>query len=160
MCHRFPSNSNSLLLSWLQSPSTVILENKNIKSVTASSFFPFSCHEVMQPDAMMLVFLNVEFQASFCTHLFHPHHKAFWFLFTFCHKSDIICWYFSQESWFQLVVHPASDAFCIEAKQGDNIQPCDTPFPILNQSVFPCLVLTVASWPTYRRQVRWLGITL
>ena len=35
-------------------------------------------------------------------------------------------------------------------KQGDNIQPWRTPFPIWNQSVVPCPVLTVASWPTYR----------
>ena len=43
-------------------------------------------------------------------------------------------------------------------KQGDNIQPWCTPFPIWNQSVVPCPVLTVASWPAYRflrRQVRW-----
>ena len=37
-------------------------------------------------------------------------------------------------------------------KQGDNIQPCRTPFPILNQSVVPCLVLTVASWSAYSFQ--------
>ena len=46
-------------------------------------------------------------------------------------------------------------------KQGDNIQPWSTPFPIWNQSVVPCLVLAVASWPAYRflsRQVRWSGI--
>ena len=35
-------------------------------------------------------------------------------------------------------------------KQGDNIQPLCTPFPIWNQSVVPCPVLTVASWPAYR----------
>ena len=34
-------------------------------------------------------------------------------------------------------------------KQGDNIQPWRTPFPIRNQSVVPCPVLTVASWPAY-----------
>ena len=48
-------------------------------------------------------------------------------------------------------------------KQGDNIQPCFTPFLILNQSIVPCMVLTVASWPTYkfiRRQVRWSGIPI
>ena len=48
-------------------------------------------------------------------------------------------------------------------KQGDNIQPWRTPFPIWNQSVFPCPVLTVASWPAYRslkRQVRWSGIPI
>ena len=45
-------------------------------------------------------------------------------------------------------------------KQGDNIQPWHTPFPMWNQSVVPCPVLTVASWPAYRflkRQVRWSG---
>ena len=48
-------------------------------------------------------------------------------------------------------------------KQGDNIQPCCTPFPILNQSVVLCKVLNVASWPTYRflrRQARWSGIPI
>ena len=48
-------------------------------------------------------------------------------------------------------------------KQGDNIQAWRTPFPILNQSIVPCLVLTVASFPEYRflrRQVRWFGIPI
>ena len=48
-------------------------------------------------------------------------------------------------------------------KQGDNIQPWRTPFPIWNQSVVPFPVLTVASWPAYRflrRQVRWSGIPI
>ena len=48
-------------------------------------------------------------------------------------------------------------------KQGDNIQPWCTPFPIWNQSVVPCLVLTVASCPGYRflrRQVKWSGIPI
>ena len=43
-------------------------------------------------------------------------------------------------------------------KQGDNIQPWHTPFPVWNQSVFPCPVLTTASWSAYRRQARWSGI--
>ena len=46
-------------------------------------------------------------------------------------------------------------------KQGDNTQPWCTPFPIWNQSVVPCPVLTVASWPAYKflkRQVKWSGI--
>ena len=46
-------------------------------------------------------------------------------------------------------------------KQGDKIQLWRTPFPIWNQSVVPCPVLTVASWPAYRflrRQIRWSGI--
>ena len=48
-------------------------------------------------------------------------------------------------------------------RQGDNMQPWHTPFPIWNQSVVPCAVLTVASWPAYRflrRQVRWSGIPI
>ena len=48
-------------------------------------------------------------------------------------------------------------------KQDDNIQPWHTPFPIWKQSVVPCPVLTVASWPAYRflkRQVRWSGISI
>ena len=48
-------------------------------------------------------------------------------------------------------------------KQDDSIQPWCTPFPIWNQSVVPCPVLTVASWPAYRflkRQVRWSGIPI
>ena len=45
-----------LLILWLQSPSTVILEPKKIKSVTVSTFPPSVCHEVMGPDAMILVF--------------------------------------------------------------------------------------------------------
>ena len=46
---------------------------------------------------------------------------------------------------------------------GDNIQPRRTPLPIWNQSIVPCPVLTVASWPAYRflmRQVRWSGIPI
>ena len=46
-------------------------------------------------------------------------------------------------------------------KHCDNIQPWLNPFPIWNQSVVPCPVPTVASWPAYRflkRQVRWSGI--
>ena len=45
-----------LLISWLKSLSTVILEPKKIKSVTVSTFFPSIYHEVMEPDAMILVF--------------------------------------------------------------------------------------------------------
>ena len=48
----FLPRSKHLLISWLQSPSAVILETKKIKSVTASTFYPSICHEVMGPDAM------------------------------------------------------------------------------------------------------------
>ena len=55
----FLLRSNCLLISWLQS-SAVILEPRKRKSVTASTFAPSTCHEVVGPDAMNLVFLNVE----------------------------------------------------------------------------------------------------
>ena len=45
-----------LLISWLQSPSAMILEPKKIKSVTISIVSLSICHEVMGPDAMILVF--------------------------------------------------------------------------------------------------------
>ena len=52
----FLPRSKHLLISWLQSPSAVILESKKIKSVTVSIVFPSICHEVMGLDAMILVF--------------------------------------------------------------------------------------------------------
>ena len=52
----FLPRSKYLLISWLQSPSAVILEPKKIKSVTVSIVSSSICHEVMGPDAMILVF--------------------------------------------------------------------------------------------------------
>ena len=52
----FLPSSKRLLISWLQSPSAVILEPKKIKSVTVSIISPSICHEVMGLDAMILVF--------------------------------------------------------------------------------------------------------
>ena len=57
----FLPRSKRLLISWLQSPSVVILEPQQIKSVTVSIVSPSIRHEVMGPDAMILVFLNAEF---------------------------------------------------------------------------------------------------
>ena len=112
-----------------------------------------------------LRFLNVGFQARFFTLLFHFQQEALQFLFTFCHKCDIIC--ISKVIVLQAILTPAcvssSLAFCMMYfayklnKQGDSIQPWRNPFPIWNQSFVPCPVLTVASWPAYRflrRQVR------
>ena len=58
----FLPRSRHLLISWLQSPSTMILEPKERKSVTASTFSPSICHEVMGLDAMILfiyLFFNI-----------------------------------------------------------------------------------------------------
>ena len=56
----FLPRSKRLLISWLHSPSPVILEPKKIKFVTVSIVSTSICHQVMGPDAMILV-LNVEF---------------------------------------------------------------------------------------------------
>ena len=52
----FLPKSKRLLISWLQSPSPVILETPKIKSATVSIVSPSICHEVMGLDAMKLVF--------------------------------------------------------------------------------------------------------
>ena len=54
--HNFPSRSKHLLISWLQSPSVVILEPRKIKSDTVSTVSPSISHEVVGPDAMIFVF--------------------------------------------------------------------------------------------------------
>ena len=52
----FLPKSKGLLISWLQSPSAVILEPKKSKSVTVSIVSPSICHNVMGPDARIFVF--------------------------------------------------------------------------------------------------------
>ena len=61
----FLPKSKHLLISWLQSPSVVILEHPKIKSVTVCIVFPFICHEVMGPDAMIFVFWMLSFKPAF-----------------------------------------------------------------------------------------------
>ena len=62
----FLPRSKHLLISWLQSPSAVILESKKIKSLTVSTVSPsICCHEVMGPDALILVFWMLSFKLAF-----------------------------------------------------------------------------------------------
>ena len=61
----FLPRDKNLLISWLQSPSAVILEPKKIKSVTVSIVSPSICNEVMGPDAMILVFWMLSFKPAF-----------------------------------------------------------------------------------------------
>ena len=106
----FLPRSKRLLISWLQSPSVVILEPKKIKSVTVSIISPSVCHEVIGPDAMILVFWMLSFRPSFHSPLLPwlrgcliPLHflPLEWY-----HLHIWGCWYFSWQSWFQLVIHP------------------------------------------------------
>ena len=72
----FLSRNKHLLISWLQSPSAVILESPQIKPVTVCIISPSICHEVMGPNAMILVFWMLSFNPNFLTLLFHLHQEA------------------------------------------------------------------------------------
>ena len=61
----FLPRSKRLLISWLQSPSAVILEPRKIKSDTVSIVSPPICHEVMGLDAMVLVFWMLSLKPTF-----------------------------------------------------------------------------------------------
>ena len=166
----FLPRSKCLLISWLHSSSIVILEPKKIKSVTVS---PSICHEVMEPNAMIFViFWMLSFKPVFSL-----------FFFTFIKRlfnsSSLSVTRVVSSAYLRLLIFlpailiPAcassSPAFLMMYsaykinKQGDNIQPWRTPFPTWNQSIVSCLVLTVASWPSYRflrSQVKWSGIPI
>ena len=71
----FLPRSKRLLISWLQSPSAVILEPKKIKSDTVSTVSPSISHEVLGPGAMILVFWMLSFKPAF-TLLFDFHQGA------------------------------------------------------------------------------------
>ena len=109
----FLTRNKHLLLSWLQWPSAVILELKKIKSKTDSTFSPSICNEVMRTDAVMLTFnmlKHIEFQPSFFTALSPSSIGSLVFLHFLPLKQYHLhiwgCWYFSLQSWFQLVIHP------------------------------------------------------
>ena len=99
----FLPRSKHLLISWLQSLSAVILELKKIKSVTVSTFCPSICHEVMGPDAIILVFFKLSFKPAFSFTSFSTSIKR---VFSFSSLSAITvvlsaylkCCYFSRQS--------------------------------------------------------------
>ena len=72
----FLPRSKGLLISWLHSPSAVILEPKKIKSLTVAIVSPSICHDVIGLDAMKLVFRMLSFKPTFSL-LFHFHQEAF-----------------------------------------------------------------------------------
>ena len=72
----FLTRSKCLLISWLHSISSVILEPKKIKSVTVSIVSPPNCHRVMGLYAMILVFWILCSKPAYFTHIFHFHQEA------------------------------------------------------------------------------------
>ena len=107
----FLSRSKRLLISWLQSTSPIILETKKIKSAIASTFSPSICHEVMGPGCHNLSFLMLSFKPAFSLSpftLIKGSLVSLHFLaLEWCYLHIWGCWYFSWNSWFQLIVHPA-----------------------------------------------------
>ena len=165
----FLPRSKHLLISWLQSPSAVILEPPKIKSVTVSIVPPSICHEVMGPDAMILVFWMLSFKPTFSLSSFTFIKRLFSSSLIYA-VSMVVSAYPSLLIFLPTILIPACASSSPEFlmmysayklnKQADNTQPWCTPFPIWNQSIVLCPDLTVASWPAYRflrRQVRWSG---
>ena len=109
----FLPRSKCLLISWLQSLSAVILEPPKIKSLTVSTVSSSICHEVIGPDAMILVFWMLSFKPTFSLSSFtfikrlfsSPLLSAIWVVLS----EYWGYWYFSQQAWFQLVLYPAQN---------------------------------------------------
>ena len=113
------------------------------------------CHEVMALDAMILVFWMLSFKPAFSV-------SSFTFIKRFFRFSLLSAIKFVSSPYLRLLIfilailipsfassslafHKIYSSYKLK-KQGDNIQRWHTPFPIANQSVVPCLVLTFASW--------------
>ena len=154
----FLPKNKYLLISWLQSPFAVVLESKKIKSITVSIVFLSICHEEMGLDAMILVFWMLSSKSAFSLSPFMFIKRIF--SSSFSAIRVVSSAYLMLLMFLPAILIPAcassSLAFCMMYfastlnKQGDNIYPWCTPFLICNQFVVPCLILSVASWPTCR----------
>ena len=103
--------SKCLLISWLQSLATVILEPKKVKSVTVSNVSPSICHEVMGLDAMVLVFWMLGFKPVLFILSFFTFKRLF-SSFLLSTLRVLSCTYLrllvlSPQSWFHPLLHPA-----------------------------------------------------
>ena len=164
----FLPRSKCLLISWLLSLSTVILGAKEIRSDTVFIFFPIylpwsdgtGCRDLpfwmlslsqlfqspLSPSSRgssVPLLSTINMVSSACLRL------LIFLLATLIPACDSS----------SLLFHMMYSAYKLN-KQGDSLQPWCNSFPVLNQSIVPCLVLTLASWLAYRflrRQVRWSG---
>ena len=116
----FLPRSTHLLISWLQSPSAVILEPKKIKSVTVSIVSPSIYHELMGPDVVIFIFWMLSFKPGFSLSSFIFIKRLFssssLSAIGWCYLHIWGYWYFSLKSWFQLVPHQPGilhDVLCI-----------------------------------------------
>ena len=140
----FLLRSKHLLISFLQSPSAEILEPKKIKSLSVSIVSPPICHEVMGLDAMIFVFWMLSFKPTFSL-------SFFTFIKRLFSSSSLSATWVVSSAYLRLLIFlpailiPACASSSPEFlmmyswyklnKQGDNIHPWRTPFPIWNQSV-------------------------
>ena len=106
----FLPRSKPLLIPWLQSPSTVTLEPKKIKSVPVSIVSPSISHEAMGLDAMILVFWMLSFKPGFSVSTFTLVKRLFSFSLLsagWCRLHIWGYWYFCSSLNYQLVLVPA-----------------------------------------------------
>ena len=152
----FIPRNRCLFISWLESPSSLILEPEKINSVTVSTVSPSICHRVMGQDTMILVFWMLSFKPTFSL--------SFTFIKRlFSSLLSAIRVVLSAYLWLLILLLVILIPACSSSrpvfllmhsayklnKQGDSIQPWHTSLPIWNQSAVPCPVLIVASWPAY-----------
>ena len=106
----FLPRSKRLLISWLQSPSAVILEHPKIKSVTVSTISPSICHRVMGLDAMILVFWMLNFKPTYSLSSFTLIKRLFssssLSAMRVVSSAYLRLLIFLPQSWFQLVLPP------------------------------------------------------
>ena len=107
----FLPRNKRLLISWLQSPSAVISEPKHIKSVTVSLISPSICQEVMRLDVMILLFWMLSFKPAFSLSSFTCIKRLIssssLSAIRVISSAYLRLLIFLQQSWFQLVLHPA-----------------------------------------------------
>ena len=165
----FLPKGKHLLISWLQSPSAVILEPKKRKPDIASAFSPSICHEVMGLYAIILVFWMLGIKPAFSLSTFTLNKR----LFTASSCSAIRVVSFAQLRLLIFLLEiliPAYESSSLafhmmysaykSNKQDAHIQPWHRPFPIWNQSIVPCLIIIVSTFRFLRRQVKWSRIPI
>ena len=144
----FLPRNKLLLISWLQSPSSVILEPKIIKTLTVSIVSLSICLEVMGPDAMLLIFWMLNFKPAFSLFSFTFIKRLFssslpsairvvssTYLKLLVFLPAILILACTSSS---LAFYMMYSAYQLN-KQGDNMQPWHTPSQLWIQSVVSCL---------------------
>ena len=168
----FLPRSKHLWISWLQSPSAVILEPKKIVCYCFHCVSPSVSHELMGLDALILVFWMLSFKPAFSFSSFTFIKRLF--SSSYLSAIRVVSSVYLRLLIFRLAIlipacvssslafHVIYSAYKLN-KQDDNMQPWYTPFPLLNLSIVPCPVLTIASGPAYRflrMQARWSDIPI